>query len=376
MDNLSSGEKRRNDLETTRSSPRQWESQAAESNDSEASTNIADSTERRRMQNRLAQRNHRRRVRAHISALEQRVVENMLQAAPKDTAMSTPSDTSMQTLLPPPSLPSAPPSLVSSSSASSSPPTSASPASQYSTFQTPMGPMTSQSNPGMDDILDFPMGFPQTMDETWGSHAAASQAMSPGCCASSCASMMSGCTSCCDMSRPHTTNTTGGSCCKFHAESSALRPYNHQVHSPPWQDTGMFGYGGEPGANPRDAFARHAYRPPQPSPRAQMSPMHRHFGGAQSMHRPSFSCCHHHKLRSWGPPVPMYPEHMPLHMPPDMLSPPYQPSPFGVHPPSIMSLDSQMHQEYMLDPGSGMCSHGSHPAGYPYDRVYPMPRYY
>lgn len=177
-----------------------------------------------------------RRVRAHISALEQQVVENMLNAVPKETSVPTPST---ENTIPPTSL---------ASSSSSSPPISTSPLSQYPAFATPMDSVASQSNLGIEEMLDF-MEFPQTVDDACSSHAAAAQDWCPTS-TSSCAAIPPRCATCYDMPRPHITNTIKESCCKFYAELSP--PCNRHVHSPPWQDAGMCGYGGEAGANPRD----------------------------------------------------------------------------------------------------------------------------
>ncbi|KIN00022.1 hypothetical protein OIDMADRAFT_181266 [Oidiodendron maius Zn] len=142
----------RYDIDSTRNSPRPWEVPVTESQDSDAANNVSDSIERRRMQNRLAQRNHRRRVRAHISALEQRVVEDMLNAAPNKTNVPAPS---IENTMPPASLAS-PPSLL--------PPALTSPASQYQAFTTLTNSVASQSNPGIEEMPDF-MEFPQTVDD-------------------------------------------------------------------------------------------------------------------------------------------------------------------------------------------------------------------
>ena len=115
---------------------------------------------------------------------------------------------------------------------------------------------------------------------------------------------------CYDMPRPHITNTIKESCCKFYAELSP--PCNRHAHSPPWQDAGMCGYGGEAGANPRDLSVAHPHRPPALRP--QMSTTQQHFNVPQSIHIPSFSYCHNPRLLSWGPPVPLRPEHMPMRM--------------------------------------------------------------
>ncbi|CZR41590.1 uncharacterized protein FPRO_11179 [Fusarium proliferatum ET1] len=56
-------------------------------------TDAPDRTERRRLQNRQAQRNHRKKQKAYVSSLEQQVIENMLRGK-QDTYMPTPQPTS------------------------------------------------------------------------------------------------------------------------------------------------------------------------------------------------------------------------------------------------------------------------------------------
>ena len=101
-----------------------------------------------------------RRVKAHISALEQRIVENMLNATLKETSVPT---LSTENTIPPVSL---------ASSLSLSPPTSTSPASQYRAFVTLIDSVASQSNFGIEGMFDF-MEFLQTVDSIYSSYAIA-----------------------------------------------------------------------------------------------------------------------------------------------------------------------------------------------------------
>ena len=249
-----------------------------------------------------------KRVRAHISALEQRVVENMLNAAPKETSVPT---SSSENTIPPASL---------ASSSSSSPLTSTSPTSQYTAFATPMGsvasgpvasgsvasgPVASQPNLGIDGMFDF-MEFPQTVDDTCSSHATAAQSWDPTS-ASSCGAIPPRCATCYGVSRSHNTNTPRELCCRFHAD--LLHPCNRHVHPPPWQDAGMCGYSGEVGANSRDPSVGHHHRP-------QISTTQQHFNIPPSTHIPSFSHCHNHRHLPWGRPFPLCPEHMSMRMSP------------------------------------------------------------
>ena len=232
-----------------------------------------------------------KRVRAHISALEQRVVENMLNTAPKETTVPTPStENTIQ-----------PASLASSSS--SSPLTSTSPTSQYTAFATPIGSVASQSNLGIEGMFDF-MEFPQTVDDACSSHAAAAQGWDPTS-ASSCAAMSARCATCYEVSRSHNTNTSKESCCKFHADLS--HPCNRHVHPPPWQDPGICGYSGEAGVNSRDPSVGHPHRP-------QISTTQQHFNVPPSTHIPSISYCHNPRHLPWGRPVSLCPEHMSMRM--------------------------------------------------------------
>ncbi|KIN03048.1 hypothetical protein OIDMADRAFT_52857 [Oidiodendron maius Zn] len=283
-------------LDSTQNSPGPWEVPVMESHDSDAANDVSDSIERRRMQNRLAQRNHRKRVRAHISALEQRVVENILSAAPKETSVPTPST---ENTIPPTSL---------AQSSSLSPLTSTSLPSQYPALATSIGSVASQSNLGIEDMLHF-MEFPQTAEDTCSSHAATSQGWVPTS-TSSYAATLPRCTACYDMVQPYTTNTIKESCCKVYSELSP--PYNRHVYSPLWQDAGMYGYGGEARANPGDLSIPHPHRPPALRP--QMSTTQQHFNIPQSTHIPSISYCHNPRLHSWGPPVSLRPEHMSMRM--------------------------------------------------------------
>ena len=235
-----------------------------------------------------------RRVRAHISALEQCVVENMLSAAPKETSVPA---LSIENTIPPASLAS-PSSLL--------PPISTSPASQYQDFATLMSSVASQSSPGIEE-----MEFPQIVDEVCSPHAAATQGWGPTSTSSYTAIPLR-CTTCCDIPRPYTINTAKMSCCKFHAELSP--PCNRHVHPPPWQapppwqDAGMWVYGGEAGANSRYPSIGHP-----PALRPQISTT-QHFDIPQSIHTPSFSYCHNPRLPSWARPASLYPEHTSMRM--------------------------------------------------------------
>ncbi|KAH8585510.1 hypothetical protein B0O99DRAFT_154337 [Bisporella sp. PMI_857] len=126
-----------------------------------SSNEIPDAIERRRMQNRLAQRNHRRKVRDHISALEARVIENML-LSPVEASLPTPSP---------------------------------SPASQYSTFIPAMESPNAHAHQASEQILDFSLDFPKTTDQTCTfppmSQAESQAGQQGGCptCATSCAFM-------------------------------------------------------------------------------------------------------------------------------------------------------------------------------------------
>ncbi|KAF5646706.1 uncharacterized protein FTJAE_1996 [Fusarium tjaetaba] len=60
--------------------------------DDSKATDATDRTERRRLQNRQAQRNHRKKHKAYVSSLEQQLIENMLRGK-QETYMPTPTPT-------------------------------------------------------------------------------------------------------------------------------------------------------------------------------------------------------------------------------------------------------------------------------------------
>lgn len=292
---------------------RSSEVQARDGNTTCTANEASDVIERRRLQNRLAQRNHSeesgvfcagrtiiiiimnigRKVRAHISSLEQRVIENMLETARKDTGIPTPSP----------------------SSQTSSPPSSTPLDSLHSTFAAPMAPSTSQSTPNLDmeGMFDFPLNFPEVVDEPCNPQAAAYQG---GChtCTTSCPPTRSRCASCFSTQASPASNRMVEHFCEFPANSSS--PYNHLIHSPPGGETVVHGNGGGLEANPRTCSAIEPHRPAMWRP--QLPSMQQHLTGVEPRHVPSYMRSHPHEQHPWGCPVSPVFGGMPSLMPPSM----------------------------------------------------------
>jgi hypothetical protein len=226
------------------------------------STGVPNVMERRRLQNRLAQRNHRmeflvlwlwyiitldigRKVREHISALETQLVDNILLG----TSLA-----SLQT-------PSSP-----ASHSSMFLPTTRSSDSQSNQSNQPIQSIESiQSNQALDQMFDFPLNFPEDMDQISTSPSAsqsASQASPRGYPPSTinCASMCTRCTSCLETQESSTPGSMGEAFNEFHA-SPPSQP-NQRAQSPSFLDATTYRQGVECYTNPGVVFVM---GPPQHS---------------------------------------------------------------------------------------------------------------
>jgi hypothetical protein len=202
-----------------------------------------------------------KKVRDHISALEARVIESMLQR-PAGAGLSTPPSST----------------------------------NQYSAFTPSTGSSNVQPYQSPEQILDFPLDFSEAMDQTY---AAQSAATSPSQSspqseyptpphgsydghptpAASCASMCSRCASCSDSHSSSTSRDMGEAFYQPPVESSSQS--NQLSHSVPFPEAPVYA---ESGANPREVFIIDPRQAPTPRSQLPITPPYSHSEETLSLH--------------------------------------------------------------------------------------------